>query len=183
MKIYKREINYTGLNGNKKSRTVDFVITQATLLNILGKVGVSTTHPEAIEETIVTIIQNGDTLGLLNIIKELVVRSYAEIDYDEDVIDQSDAVQSKFENSLAFMALMDEFVKNPKSMEEFLTGLTDTIELTDEQKSEQDKLKERFIAKTKASIPNLEVVTNEPDTEADKIAELERQIELLKGGK
>lgn len=185
MNIFKQEVNYIGLDGTPKKKVLNFVLTRQTLLRILEELGVKNVSQEAIEDHMVEIIQNGDTYSLLNMLRKLVTRSYAVLDYENDIIDQSKETQSKFEQSLMFDSIMNSFIKNPQAMVDFINGLSNTIELDENERKEQSDLQKRFqekltIVKDEPVVDQQHIVAA-PD--ADRIKELERQLELLKGGK
>lgn len=182
MNIFKQEVNYVGLDGTPKKRVLNFVLTRQTLLTILEELGVKSVSDEAIEEHMLNILQNGDTYSLLNMIRKLVVRSYAVLDYENDIIDQSKETQAKFEQSLMFDSILNSFIKDPQSMVDFINGVSNTIELDETEKKEQTALQKRF--QEKLTIGKDEPTVNQPTVapDADRIKELERQLALLKGG-
>lgn len=175
MKIYKQKVTYTGLNGTQKEKEVSFTITQKTLLSILEVLGYTDLSQQGIEDAIERLIENRDVLKLVKLIQLVITRSYAKIDYEEDIIDQSEEVQNKFANSLVFMAMMDEFIKNPKSIEEFLEGVSDTIETTPEMVTKQDELKAKFADKVTKQVEA--PLTPEQENEL-----LRRKLAILEGG-
>lgn len=183
MNIFKQEVNYVGLDGTPKKRVLNFVLTRQTLFTILEELGIKNVSDEAIEEYMLNILQNGDTYLLLNMIRRLVVRSFAVLDYENDIIDQSKETQAKFEQSLMFDTILNEFIKNPQSMVDFINGISNTIELDETEKKEQTELQKRF--QEKLTIGNDEPTVKQQTVaapDADRIKELERQIELLRGG-
>ena len=181
MNLYTKVVKFIGLNGKEKEKALHFQITRKMSLE----------HQDTFSgmESLALQLQTMDPNSLLTaelgmrLLKESLViikTTYAEVDFDNDIIEQSPEATKRFENSLAYEALLKEFLDDPMTILDVVKEITKTAPLDEEQKTEVQKLQEQYISKTQVQNDNNHGQTNTVDLEKErKRIELQKQLDEL----
>lgn len=181
--MFTKTVSYKGLNGQQKSKDLNFIIQRSDVLRNEATFNEFEKVKDMLFglDTKVALSQK-DSMRLMRTVLDIIKLGYAEVDFDNDVIDKSEEVTKRFENSLAYEALLAEIVERPELAIELVEGIANSMNLSEKEQSHADKLKAEFISKTTRQNGNNlgQSVVDEP--KSDEIIELEKRLAELKGG-
>jgi len=118
-----RTVSYTTLDGEPAQDTLHFHFTQLRFLDFLTKYG---NTPGDFEARARSIIDSGNTRLIVHLLKDFVLSSYGIRTDDGKRFIQNDEVRETFEDSLAFEAVIMEFMTNVTAMIEFIKNVIPT---------------------------------------------------------
>lgn len=180
MEIYSKDVTYTSIKGVKKTKTLHFVMTKANILeNRVMFESFKDFQKEAmlLQEQGVEFLNEEAAMRVLELGLEVIKVGYAEIDFEDDIIDKSKKVVNRFLNSLAYEALLNEITTNPQVLIDIMNGVSGTID----KPAKQTELQKKYADRTTVQNDNNSGQTEEAENQL-KIHELRKQLELLEGG-
>lgn len=176
MKIYTHTINYTGLNGQPKVKEASFTANRIAILGVAEANGIN--GSTTMEDVLAEILNTQDVYKFLTIVKDIIVASYVEVDYETDYFDNTVETKERFEKSLPFFTLLEEIATDQKVMEEILGNIVDTMEMSEEEKAEADNAQERLRTKF---IEKTTIQNGDKSGKTAEILELEAKLKEMKG--
>lgn len=176
MKIYTHTINYTGLNGQPKVKEASFTANRIAILGVAEANGIN--GSTTMEDVLADILNTQDVYKFLTIVKDIIIASYVEVDYETDYFDNTVETKERFEKSLPFFTLLEEIATDQTVMEEILGKIVDTIDMSEEEKAEADSAQERLRAKF---IEKTTIQNDDKSGKTAEILELEAKLKEMKG--
>ena len=188
-KIYSKEVTFESLRGGEKTKTINFVMTKA---NIMDNREVFEEFKDYQTEIESYAKQHGESaflapeqaLRILDLGLHVIKVAYADVDLDNDIVDKSEYTVNRFLNSLAYEALLTEISEKPEVLLEIMNGIVSIMPVTDEQRKTLSPLQQEYINKTKLQNGDNHgqesVKTLTP--EEVEILELRKKLEVLEGG-
>lgn len=176
MKIYTHTINYTGLNGQPKVKEASFTANRIAILGVAEANGIN--GSTTMEDVLAEILKTQDVYKFLTIVKDIIIASYVEVDYETDYFDNTVETKKRFEKSLPFFTLLEEIATDQTVMEEILGKIVDTIDMSEEEKAEADSAQERLRAKF---IEKTTIQNDDKSGKTAEILELEARLKEMKG--
>lgn len=115
--MYSKKIKYTNYNGEEREVKHYFNLNKAELLEM------ELVTPGGYENYINRIIETRDQKTLVNIFKELLLKSYGIKSDDGETFTKNDKIREEFENSEAFSELYFELATNTEAAMAFVNGI------------------------------------------------------------
>lgn len=182
--MYTKTVKYKGLNGSMKEKVLHFVIQRSDVLNNED----SFNEFEKIKDMLMNLdpksnLDQKQSMQLMRTVLDIIKLGYAEVDFENDVVDKSDTVRQRFEQSLAYEALLQEIVERPELAIELVEGISGSITLSETEQTAADKLKAEFVTKTtRQNEDNQGQIDEKEEPKTAEIIELEKRLAELKGG-
>ena len=132
--MYVKEIEYTDFNGVARKEKFYFNLTKAEILDMeLGKTG-------GLTEYIQKIIAAQDTLAVMALFKQLLLKSYGVKSDDGRRFIKNDEVRSEFEQTQAFSDLYMLLALDDDEASKFVNAIVpEDMKVSDEQKAQFTK--------------------------------------------
>ena len=132
--MFKKTIEYTDFNGEKRKEDFYFNLTKAELLEMqLSKEG-------GLRDFLIAIVQTKDVPKLVEMFKKLILMSYGEKTPDGRHFMKNDEIRQRFECSEAYSELFMELATDSDSAAEFVNALLpEGYKASDEDKEEIKK--------------------------------------------
>lgn len=127
--MLKKTVNYKNFNGKERTKDLYFHLTQTELTEIALDLPdnvkeIFADHPgEVTEEDNNRILRELGNKGIFEFLKKLVLKAYGIRDEDGEYFDKSDEITRKFQNSLAFDAVMTELTRDDAVALNFINSL------------------------------------------------------------
>lgn len=115
--MYSKKIKYTNYNGEEREQKFYFNLNKAELLEM------ELVTPGGYENYINRIIETRDQKTLVEIFKELLLKSYGVKSDDGERFDKSDKLREEFESTEAFSELYFELATNTEAATAFVNGI------------------------------------------------------------
>lgn len=115
-----RDITYTDYDGNERTETFFFNLSQAELVEM--EMGVNGGMNKMLER----VVKNGDTKHIIEVFKDIILRSYGEKSPDGKHFikrDKDGPLCDRFEQSAAFPVLFMELATDDKKATAFVNGI------------------------------------------------------------
>ncbi len=176
MKLYTYEQSYTGLDGASKKKTLVFALERIGLIELKQKYDVDGKFDEKIRQ----LEEKQDMFTLLMMLKEILLTSYCEVDYENDLVDRTPATMDKFHKSVALAQLVEDMVRVDGVMGTVIEGIYSTVDFSEEEaaaiEADQKDLKARYLSKVTKS----QNESKKPDTA--EVVELRKRLAAIEGG-
>lgn len=144
--VYQHTINYTGLNGTPKTRVACFVINKQDALANMDLLrdyeGIMARITKDVDAGIE--VTEKDGISIMKALMNIIELGYAEVDFDNDIIDKSPEALHRFKMSVAWSQLFDDITEDQTIALDLVNGIASTINLSDEDQDKADKLKEEY---------------------------------------
>lgn len=115
--MIKKNVEYTDFNGEKRTETLYFNLTEAELMDM------ELSEDGGLSERLTKIIENGDKAGLLRFLKEFILNSYGEKSEDGRRFVKNDTIRSEFAQTEAFSKLLMDMLTDEKAAADFVNGI------------------------------------------------------------
>ena len=114
--MYRKTVNYTDLNGEKRTEDLYFNLKTTELISIRGIMGADPTTK------IRSMINDNDIGGMLEVVDKFVSFAYGRKSDDGKRFIKNATETEEFRQSEAYEALMMEFINNPEELTKFING-------------------------------------------------------------
>ena len=115
--MIKKNVEYTDFNGEKRTETLYFNLTEAELMDM------ELSEDGGLSERLTKIIENDDKAGLLRFLKEFILNSYGEKSEDGRRFVKNDTIRSEFAQTEAFSKLLMDMLTDEKAAADFVNGI------------------------------------------------------------
>lgn len=115
--MIKKNVEYTDFNGEKRTETLYFNLTEAELMDM------ELSEDGGLSERLTKIIENDDKAGLLRFLKEFILNSYGEKSEDGRRFVKNDTIRSEFAQTEAFSKLLMDMLMDEKAAADFVNGI------------------------------------------------------------
>lgn len=115
--MLKKTITYVDYDGNKRTEDFWFHLNKVELTEMNYE------HIGGMDKLLETIIKTSDIKGILDIIKDIILRSYGEKSADGKRFIKSKEAREAFEQTEAFVELYMELAGNDGKAAEFINGI------------------------------------------------------------
>ena len=115
--MIKKNVEYTDFNGEKRTETLYFNLTEADLMDM------ELSEDGGLSERLTKIIENDDKAGLLRFLKEFILNSYGEKSEDGRRFVKNDTIRSEFAQTEAFSKLLMDMLMDEKAAADFVNGI------------------------------------------------------------
>jgi len=120
--MLKQTIKYTDFDGNEREEDFYFNLTKAELMEMeLSTEG-------GLEKRIKAVVAAQDTKAIINIFKDIIIRSYGVKSPDGKRFIKNDDVRDEFVQSEAYSELFMQLATDEKAAANFINGITPKIE-------------------------------------------------------
>lgn len=130
--MLKKTMTYIDYDGNERTEDFYFNLSKAELTEI------ELTYPGGMDATIKSIVNTQDTAKLVEIFKDLILRSYGEKSLDGKYFVKNEEVRAKFSQTEAYSDLFMELATNSDSAAAFVNGIIP--EIKDEEVKNKPKV-------------------------------------------
>lgn len=187
LKRYEHPVQYTGFNGKVKKRMLQFIITKTSIVENFEDFQSFENYKNKIDEMQSSgeeFLGSEDALMMLDIGLLVIKLAYAEVDFENDIVNKSEKTVERFQQSLAYEALMTQILDNPPLILDLIKEITNLIPQDAETQAKISELQAEYIQRTNGQNGNNRgqdtPVTLTP--EEIRIANLEKELRVLKGG-
>lgn len=112
-----KTVEYTDFNGNKRTDTLYFNLTEAELMDMeLSEEG-------GLSGKLSSIVESNDKAGLLKFLKNFILNSYGEKSEDGRRFVKNDTIRDEFAQSAAFSKLLMDMLTDDAVATEFVNGI------------------------------------------------------------
>lgn len=115
--MLKKDITYTDFNGNERTETFYFNLTQAELVEL------EVSHEGGLKESLEKIVAAEDGAKIIAEMKSIVLKAYGVKSADGKHFIKNDQLRQEFEGSEAYSVLFMEMVTQAESATEFVNGV------------------------------------------------------------
>ena len=116
--MYEKKITYEDWDGNKRTETFRFNLTQTELLEMEAKT------PGGLNNYMTEIAEKGDGAKIMKFVKEFIAASYGEKDSDGRRFRKDSEISKAVEETAAYDELFSELVLNTDALVEFMNGVS-----------------------------------------------------------
>lgn len=186
LKVYKHPVEWVGFDGRKKKKDLTFMITKTSIIENFEDYQSFTDFKDQLfemHESGTEFLNSKDALMLLDVGLLVIKLAYAEIDFENDIVDKTDVTVQRFQSSLAYEALMTQILDDPPVLLEIMNNIAELIPQDEETKKEISKLQQEYIERTKIQNGNNVGQTVVETDEEKRIRELKEELNVLQGGK
>jgi hypothetical protein len=127
--MLKQNVQYVDFNGNKKEKTIYLNMTRREAITFLARNGINASNKggegvsEQLNKKVNALVKKGDVKTMLDFIDDLLLSSYGEKSEDGERFIKNDEVRKNFSESLAYQALFDQVLNDPKVTSNIAKGL------------------------------------------------------------
>lgn len=115
--MLKKTMTYTDFDGNERKETFYFNLTKAELSDMqLSSNG-------GLEAQIKRLIEEQDSARIVEIFKEIILKSYGEKSLDGKYFEKSEAISKRFASTNAFSDLYMELLSDANAAADFIKGI------------------------------------------------------------
>lgn len=187
LKTYKHNVEWVGFDGRKKAKGIDFIITKTSIVENYEHYERFENFRNELLETYKNLDNNlssKDALALLDIGLLVIKLAYADIDFENDIVDKSEEAVKRFQSSLAYEALMTQILDDPPVLLEIMNRIGELIPADEATRTEIDRLRQEYIEKTTIQNGDKHGQDAVVETAEEKrIRQLREELQVLEGGK
>ena len=121
--MYTKKITYTDWDGNERTETFRFNLTQTELLEL------EVEFPGGLQSYMTEIAEKVDGKKIMEFVKKFIAKSYGEKDSDGKRFRKSEEISRAFMETQAYDELFSELVLNADKLVEFIKGVAPSDDL------------------------------------------------------
>lgn len=124
-----KKITYTDYNGEERTETLQFNLTKAELTKLEFK------HPGGYSKYLERIIEERDTVELMQAFEDLIDLSYGEKSDDGKRFVKSDTLTQEFKQTEAYSEIFTELLTNSDAAQAFFNGILPVVDIPEEERA------------------------------------------------
>lgn len=125
--LLKKEFTYEDFNGEKQTETVYFRLTKAEALEVSADFG------DSFRKYVANAIKNKNVGRLIKVVKAILMKAYGERDPDGRRFIKSGKISEEFSQTVIFDQMLENFMMNPESFNEFIQALLPDVDVTSDE--------------------------------------------------
>ena len=115
--MYEKKISYEDWDGNKRTETFRFNLTQTEMLELEANT------PGGLQNYMAEISEKADGAKIMKFVKDIIAASYGEKDADGRRFREDPSISKAFEETAAYDELFSELALNTDRLVEFINGV------------------------------------------------------------
>ena len=140
-----KTVKYTDYNGNERTETLNFHLTKAEIAEM------ELSMPGGMSATIQRIIESQDTKQLIDIFKDLLLRSYGVKSPDGRRFIKNDELREEFSQTEGYSELFMELATDAKAASDFINGIIPT-DMQEQLKNMPEDMKKQIEDVTNSTV-------------------------------